>query len=146
MKWLIAALAGALFGAGLVISGMTDPLKVQGFLDLAGRWDPTLGFVMGGGLLVTVPGFWLTRRRAQPILEPRFYLPTRKDVDPRLLLGAACFGIGWGIAGYCPGPAVASLVRLDFGVVVLVLSMLAGMRLADRLGPVWPSKNKGGTP
>lgn len=131
MKLLVAALAGLLFGLGLVLSGMTDPLKVQGFLDLAGRWDPTLAFVMGGGLLVTVPGFWLIRRRTQPLLEPRFHLPKRRDIDAPLLVGAACFGIGWGIAGFCPGPALATLVRFDAAALIFVVAMLAGMALAD---------------
>lgn len=135
MKQLIALFAGTLFGAGLVIGGMTDPLKVQAFLDLAGQWDPTLAFVMGGGLLVTVPGFWLLRRRSAPLLESRFYLPTRKDLDAHLIGGAACFGIGWGIAGFCPGPALASLVRLDASILIFVAAMLAGMALADRLPP-----------
>lgn len=141
MRQVIALLAGALFGAGLVIGGMTDPLKVQAFLDLAGQWDPTLAFVMGGGLLVTVPGFWLLRRRSAPLFESRFYLPTRKDLDARLMGGAACFGIGWGIAGFCPGPAVASLVRLDTSILIFVAAMLAGMALADRLpsAPTPPS-------
>ncbi len=131
MNSLIALLAGALFGAGLVISGMTDRLKVQGFLDLAGNWDPTLAFVMSGGLLVTLPGFWLIRRRVKPVLESRFHLPTRRDIDARLLIGAACFGIGWGIAGFCPGPALATLVRFDAAALIFVLAMLAGMALAD---------------
>ena len=131
MNALVALLAGALFGAGLVISGMTDPLKVQGFLDLAGNWDPTLAFVMGGGLLVTLPGFWLIRRRVKPVLESRFHLPTRRDIDTRLLIGAACFGIGWGIAGFCPGPALATLVRFDAEALVFVIAMLVGMALAD---------------
>ncbi len=129
----MAVLSGALFGAGLVISGMTDPLKVQAFLDLAGQWDPTLVFVMGGGLLLTVPGFWLIRRRGAPLFEPRFYLPTSKDIDVRLIGGAACFGVGWGIAGFCPGPALASIVSLNPAALIFVVAMLAGMVLADRL-------------
>lgn len=133
MKPLIASLSGILFGAGLVISGMTDPFKVLGFLDLAGRWDPTLAFVMGSGLLVTVPGFWLVRRRVGPVFETKFYLPTVKDVDTRLLVGAAIFGTGWGVAGFCPGPAIASLVRFDLGMVVLVIALIAGMALAELL-------------
>jgi len=131
VKLLSAVLAGLLFGAGLVISGMTDPARVQGFLDLAGRWDPTLAFVMGAGLMVTLPGFWLIRRSARPLFEPRFYLPTASDIDARLLWGAACFGIGWGIAGYCPGPAVASLARLDPSALILIVAIFAGMALAD---------------
>lgn len=138
MRLLVALLAGALFGAGLVISGMTDPLKVQAFLDLAGRWDPTLAFVMGGGLLITIPGFWLIRRRRSPVFESQFYLPTRKDVDLRLLAGAACFGIGWGLAGYCPGPAIASLASLSPSVILFCFAMLAGMALADRIPPPKP--------
>lgn len=134
----MATLAGVLFGVGLVISGMTDPLKVLGFLDLAGHWDPTLAFVMCGGLLVTLPGFWLVRRRTSPVFEQKFYLPTAKNLDTRLLVGAASFGIGWGIAGFCPGPAIASLVRFDPGVLVFIIALVAGMVLAE----FWPRHNQ----
>ena len=132
MKLLLMILIGLAFGFGLSVSGMTDPARVQGFLDLAGRWDPTLAFVMGGGLLVNIPAYWLTRRRARPLLEQKFYLPTAQDVDAALLIGAACFGIGWGIGGFCPGPALASLSSGSPLIVGFCVAMLAGMAIADR--------------
>ncbi len=131
MNQFIALLAGLIFGFGLAISGMMDPARVQGFLDLAGRWDPTLAFVMGGGLLINIPAYWLTRRRGLPLFERRFHLPTRKDIDAPLLIGAASFGIGWGLGGFCPGPAVASLTGGAPAVLLFCASMLVGMAAAD---------------
>lgn len=131
MSKLIALLAGLIFGLGLAISGMIDPARVQGFLDLAGQWDPTLAFVMGGGLLVNIPAYWLTKKRAQPLFERRFVLPTRKDIDAPLLIGAASFGIGWGLGGFCPGPAIASLSSGLPQVLLFCATMLAGMALAQ---------------
>lgn len=138
MKSLVALLSGLVFGLGLSLSGMTDPARVQGFLDLAGLWDPTLGFVMAGGLLVNIPAYWLTRRRSQPVFERRFYLPTRQDLDARLLIGAAIFGIGWGLAGYCPGPALASLSNGLPIIIGFCIAMLAGMAAAERVEPTGP--------
>ena len=135
MNKFIALLSGLLFGFGLAISGMIDPARVQGFLDLAGQWDPTLAFVMGGGLLVNIPAYWLTRKRAQPVFESRFYLPTRKDIDAPLLIGAASFGIGWGLGGFCPGPALASLSSGAPQVLLFCAAMLIGMAAAQ-----WQSK------
>lgn len=132
MKNLLMLLIGLIFGFGLSVSGMTDPARVQGFLDLAGHWDPTLAFVMGGGLLVNIPAYRLTRRRTRPLFEDRFYLPTAKDVDARLLIGAACFGIGWGIGGFCPGPALASLSSGLPIIIGFCVAMLVGMAAADR--------------
>jgi uncharacterized membrane protein YedE/YeeE len=122
-----ALLIGLLFGFGLALSGMMNPAKVIGFLDLAGVWDPTLAFVMGGGLLVSLPGFWLVRRRQGPLLGGAFQIPTRKDIDAKLLGGAALFGIGWGIAGFCPGPAVAALSTALPEVLLFMAALLAGM-------------------
>lgn len=122
-----ALLIGLLFGFGLALSGMMNPAKVIGFLDLAGVWDPTLAFVMGGGLLVSLPGFWLVRRRQGPLLGGAFQIPTRKDIDAKLLGGAALFGIGWGIAGFCPGPAVAALSSALPEVLLFMAALLAGM-------------------
>lgn len=130
----VSAIAGMLFGAGLVIGGMTDPAKVIGFLDLAGRWDPSLAFVMGTALCVTLPVFQLVvRRRSRPLLDARFHLPTKTDLDPQLIGGAALFGIGWGIAGLCPGPAVANLMSGSPQVLAFVGAMVAGMWLRDRV-------------
>lgn len=130
---LIALAAGLLFGAGLAVSGMHDPAKVLGFLDIAaiavGGWDPSLAFVMAGGLAVTLPAFWYARRRTAPLAAPAFQAPAATSVDRRLLLGALVFGVGWGLVGYCPGPALAALAFGATGTIVFVLAMIAGMML-----------------
>ena len=130
---IVALFAGALFGVGLVVSGMADPGKVIGFLDAAGDWDPTLAFVMGGALLVTVPAFRVILKRPRPILADGFDLPTKSAVDRRLLGGAALFGVGWGLSGFCPGPAVAALSTGLTPVLAFVAAMLAGMALYARV-------------
>jgi uncharacterized membrane protein YedE/YeeE len=119
--------AGALFAVGLAVSGMTKPSKVRGFLDFGGAWDPTLLFVMGGAVAVYFVVHRLVLRRPAPLFDSKFYLPTRKDIDARLVLGAAIFGVGWGLGGYCPGPGLASLVSGAIGPVVFVAAMVAGM-------------------
>jgi uncharacterized membrane protein YedE/YeeE len=130
MKQIVSGLiAGLLFGIGLAVSEMMNPAKVVGFLDIFGVWDPTLAFVMGGALLITAPGFWLARKRQRSILGASFHIPTRKDIDTRLLLGASLFGVGWGLAGFCPGPALAALSTAMPDVFLFVGSMLAGMLL-----------------
>lgn len=136
LKLLVALIAGTLFGAGLAVGGMTDPAKVIGFLDLAGKWDPSLAFVMGAALCVTLPVFQMFRSRTRPLLEKRFFLPTKTDLDPQLIGGAALFGIGWGIAGLCPGPAIANLVSASPQVLAFVIAMAAGMWLRDRVGAI----------
>ncbi|HXX47831.1 MAG TPA: YeeE/YedE family protein [Myxococcota bacterium] len=124
----LAALAcGLVFGAGLLVSGMTNPAKVLGFLDVAGTWDPTLAFVMGGALSVNAAAWALTRRRDRPLYGERFALPEERAIDRRLLAGAALFGIGWGLVGLCPGPALAGLLRGKLPVYLFVAAMLAGM-------------------
>lgn len=133
MRGLVAFVSGLLFGAGLLVGGMTDPAKVIGFLDLAGHWDPSLAFVMGAALCVTLPTFQLLKGRNRPLFEERFFLPTKTDLDPQLLGGAALFGIGWGIAGLCPGPAIANLASGSMEVLGFVAAMIAGMWLRDRL-------------
>jgi uncharacterized membrane protein YedE/YeeE len=130
MVALLALAAGLLFGAGLALGGMTDPAVVLGFLDVAGAWNPTLAFVMGGALAVTTLGYRLAFYRARPLLAGRFSLPRASAIDARLLGGAALFGIGWGLAGYCPGPALASLASAHAGTAVFVLAMLAGLAVA----------------
>ena len=127
MLRLAAALgAGVLFGVGLVVSQMIDPGKVLAFLDIAGRWDPSLALVMAGALAVAIPGFRLAQRRGAPALGGRFDLPAQQTIDRRLVIGAAVFGIGWGIAGFCPGPAIASLVFGRVESVIFVAAMVAG--------------------
>lgn len=127
--------AGGLFGVGLVVSGMTDPAKVRGFLDLAGSWDPSLAFVMGGAIPVAAAGFALARRRRTSLLgEPIPTLP-RRGVDARTLLGAAAFGVGWGLGGFCPGPAVVALGTGSPRALLFVAAMVAGAALHALLGP-----------
>jgi uncharacterized protein len=135
MRNVIALLCGLLFGVGLAVSGMTDTAKVLGFLDVSGHWVPDLAFVMGGAVCVTLLAFPLVLRRAKPLLSASFSLPANKSVDGRLLGGAALFGIGWGIYGYCPGPALGALLYLDYKTAVFVTAMLVGMALANRVGP-----------
>jgi uncharacterized membrane protein YedE/YeeE len=114
------------FGLGLLISGMANPAKVLNFLDAAGSWDPSLAFVMAGAVAVTFVGYRFAWRRPAPLLADRFYLPTAKDIDRPLLLGAAIFGIGWGLAGFCPGPALVSLPLLAKGTIAFVPAMIFG--------------------
>jgi uncharacterized membrane protein YedE/YeeE len=129
---LVALSAGALFAAGLALSGMSNPRKVLGFLDLAGSWDPSLGCVMVGALAVHSLAYRWQRRRARPLYAEGFSLPEQRQIDRRLISGAALFGVGWGIAGYCPGPALVSLVSGNLGCIVFVLCMLLGMGLVSR--------------
>ena len=129
LKMLVNLFAGTLFGLGLSISGMVNPAKVIGFLDFAGDWDPTLVLVFGGALLVTIPAFRSILRRPRPVLADEFDLPIKKDVDSRLLAGAAIFGIGWGLAGLCPGPAVTALASGLLPVFAFVAAMVAGMAI-----------------
>lgn len=132
----VALVAGVIFAAGLTLGGMTDPRKVQGFLDIggvfSGRWDPSLAFVMGGALLVSLIAFATVKTREMPWASAKFTLPARRDVDIRLVLGAVLFGIGWGIAGFCPGPAFASLLSGGAGVLYFVAAMLVGMLVAKK--------------
>ena len=126
-----AAAAGLLFGIGLLVSGMSNPTKVLNFLDVLGHWDPSLAFVMGGAVATTLIGYPLIQRQSAPVLAARFQLPTRKDIDRPLVLGAALFGVGWGIGGFCPGPAWTSLSTLAPGALVFIICMLLGMWLTS---------------
>ncbi len=129
----VALLLGGVFGLGLCISGMLDPAKVLNFLDVAGgHWDPTLAFVMGGAVLVATPAFWLSKRRLRPLLAPRFQLPTSTKIDRKLVTGAAIFGVGWGLGGFCPGPAVTALSTALWPIFGFFAAMIAGQWLADR--------------
>jgi uncharacterized membrane protein YedE/YeeE len=129
-KQSIASISlGALFGLGLQLSGMTNPNKVQDFLDFGGRWDPSLLLVLGGAVLVTFLSFPLILRRSQPVLGHKFHLPTAKEVDPKLVIGSALFGIGWGLGGFCPGPALVALATGSRSALLFVVAMLLGMAL-----------------
>jgi uncharacterized membrane protein YedE/YeeE len=127
MQILAALISGVVFGAGLAISGMINPAKVLNFFDIAGSWDPSLIFVMAAALAVSLPGYWLARRRPGPMFSPRYFLPTKSDIDARLIGGAALFGLGWGLSGFCPGPAIASLTTLSVEPLIFLAAMAAGM-------------------
>jgi uncharacterized protein len=133
MQILTSLLAGLVFGVGLILSGMADPAKVLGFLDLAGAWDPSLALVMAGAIAVGLPAFALARRRSQSLLDAPMRLPTARQVDRRLVGGSLLFGIGWGIAGLCPGPALVALGMGLAPALVFVAAMVAGMGLFEML-------------
>ena len=127
---IVSLVSGTLFGAGLAVGGMTNPARVRGFLDLFGNWDPTLAFVMGSALIVMAIAWVIQRRMAKPAFAGQFALPGTSDLTPRLLGGSALFGIGWGIAGLCPGPGFAALAIEPAKAAAFILAMLAGMGLA----------------
>jgi uncharacterized membrane protein YedE/YeeE len=136
MHALSAFGVGLIFGIGLLVSGMTDPSKIIGFLDLAGPWDPSLAFVMGGAVAVGFIAFRFARRRTKAFLGGAMHLPAARSIDQRLVLGSLVFGIGWGLAGYCPGPALVSAGMGQGKAIVFVVAMLAGMgtyELIERL-------------
>lgn len=134
LRILAALLAGTLFGFGLSLSGMVNPARVLGFLDVAsGHWDPSLAFVLAGAVLVALPGVMLQHLMTRPALDKQFHLPTKTAIDRRLLAGSALFGIGWGLAGFCPGPAIAALSLGLAPVVLFVAAMAAGMIIYDRV-------------
>src|SRR5690349_6275829 len=126
-----AFVAGLVFGIGLIVSGMTDPSKIVGFLDLAGNWDPSLAFVMVGAILVGIAGHAVARRRTASFLGGAIHLPTARQTDRRLVLGSLAFGAGWGLAGFCPGPALVSFGAGYDKAAVFTLSMLTGMALFE---------------
>lgn len=129
LRAFVPLVSGVLFGAGLVLGGMTDPARVRGFLDLFGAWDPTLAFVMGGAVLAMAPAWAIQRRMRHPLLAQAFALPAAEDLGLRLVGGAALFGVGWGIAGLCPGPGFAALAIEPALAALFVAAMLAGMAL-----------------
>lgn len=137
---LAAALSGVLFAFGLAIGGMTSPAKVIAFLDVFGDWDPSLAFVMGGAILVYAPLYRLTTRRETPVLDRSFHLPTRRDIDMRLVVGAVLFGVGWGLGGFCPGPALVATMSLTKSALVFVAAMLAGMGIFE----IWQRRRAAG--
>ncbi|MDD2608344.1 MAG: hypothetical protein PHX60_01450 [Giesbergeria sp.] len=130
---ILEFVVGLIFGLGLIVSGMTDPGKVIGFLDLAGLWDPSLAFVMGGAIVVGLVAFTLAKKRTTSFLGGAMQLPTARDIDKRLVLGSMAFGVGWGLAGFCPGPAIVSMGAGEPKAFLFVLAMLAGMALFEWL-------------
>jgi uncharacterized membrane protein YedE/YeeE len=145
-RLVFAVAAGLLFGLGLVLSGMTQPEKVIGFLDVTGAWDPSLALVMGGALLVHAPVYRLIRRRTSPLFEIAFTVPTRNDLDSSLFAGAALFGAGWGLGGYCPGPAVVSASGGATQAALFTAAMLAGMALQHWTAQRRSAPRQGGDP
>ncbi|HVK82936.1 MAG TPA: YeeE/YedE family protein [Kofleriaceae bacterium] len=136
----VAAVAGVLFGAGLLLSGMTQPARVIGFLDPTGAWDPTLAFVMGGAIAVyAVAHRLILRRSGAPWFELRFHVPERRALDLQLVVGAALFGIGWGLAGMCPGPGIVAAAAGSMDALVFVVAMLVGMHGRHRSKLRWPA-------
>lgn len=133
MQVLTSFVTGLMFGIGLILAGMTDPGKVQGFLDLAGRWDPSLAFVMGGAILVGALGFRAARGRGRALLGDAMRLPTAGAIDRRLVLGSLAFGAGWGLGGFCPGPALASLAGGRSEPLIFAGAMVAGMAIFEML-------------
>ena len=130
MRW-ISSLSGIVFGLGLTLSGMVLPSKVQNFLDVSGNWDPSLALVMGGALLVFMPGyFWLVKPRSRAVNGGEFHVSSRSTLDPRLLLGSILFGVGWGLVGICPGPAITALVTGQWQILLFVVAMLVGIKFA----------------
>ncbi len=139
-KLISGLLAGLLFGAGLVISGMTNPNKVLNFLDLTGPWDPSLALVMGSAIPVAGLAFWLAKRRDRPLFDLGFMLPQNTRLDPQLIVGSALFGIGWGLGGYCPGPAIASLSQPSAPLVAFLVAMTLGLLVSGRVARwLWPT-------
>ena len=135
MRTVLASfVAGSLFGLGLTVSRMIDPVKVLGFLDVTGDWDPSLALVMAGALTVMTVAYRLVARRAAPLFADSFHLPTRRDIDGRIVGGAVLFGVGWGLVGLCPGPAISGLALGRYEVALFVPAMLAGMAV-QRYGP-----------
>ena len=137
MKLIVSLLIGILFGAGLVVSGMSNPANVLNFLDLAaitgGQWDARLMFVLGGAVMITSLGFPFLKRRNQPLFAQKFSWPTTASIDKRLIIGASLFGVGWGLAGYCPGPAFASIGAGAIDMLYFIPAMIAGMWLATKV-------------
>ena len=133
VKTAVGYIAGLLFGLGLAISGMTDPARALGFLDIAGAWDPTLMFVLGAAVGTTFVGYRLVFARGTPLFSAKFQLPTKQELDAKLLGGAALFGVGWGLSGYCPGPAIASIGGLTLPLLALLAAMVLGWFIAQRI-------------
>jgi uncharacterized membrane protein YedE/YeeE len=131
MRMIASLVCGLVFGAGLLISGMVQPKKVLGFLDIFGAWDPSLAIVMTAALAVSTPGFMLAKGRSRPLLATKSFWPTKREIDRPLVVGAALFGLGWGLVGLCPGPALENLATRSPGIIVFVAALAGGMALHD---------------
>ncbi|WOI32246.1 DUF6691 family protein [Tritonibacter scottomollicae] len=140
MKVIFAGLTGLVFGIGIAVSGMMNPAKVLNFFDVAGRWDASLAFVMGGALIVTALGYRLVWRRSKPVFDDQFQVPGSTRIDRKLLGGSALFGIGWGIAGFCPGAALPALGTGRWEVVLFVVAVIVGLVLRRVLDNLWPAR------
>lgn len=137
LRILVAFIAGNLFGFGLIVAQMVDANKVLNFLDIFGQWDPSLAIVMGAGLTVFSVGYMLlVKPKSKPLLDDQFFLPTKKRIDRKLLIGACLFGLGWGLVGICPGPAIVNLVSLDAKIIGFIIAMLLGIFVAKKLSAV----------
>ncbi|GGH28610.1 hypothetical protein SAMN05444007_104268 [Cribrihabitans marinus] len=141
MRLLVTYAIGLIFGIGISVSGMINPAKVLNFFDIAGSWDPSLAFVMGGALAVTFLGYRLVLSRSAPVMGPEFQLPTKRDLDPKLIGGSALFGVGWGIAGFCPGGALPALGTGRFEVAIFVAALIAGILLARAIQSTMRRRN-----
>jgi len=130
MRTIASLVAGVIFGVGLVVSGMANPAKAQNFLDFFGTWDPSLAFVMGGAVIVTAIGYSLTLARPAPLFDSKFHLQSAQHIDARLIVGSALFGFGWGLSGFCPGPAIVAVPLLATGTLAFVPGMLVGLLVA----------------
>jgi uncharacterized membrane protein YedE/YeeE len=134
--------SGLLFGAGLAVAGMTNPNKVLNFLDVTGGWDPSLALVMAAAIPIAALAFWIGRRRPRPLFDVSFVLPSKTRIEPALLIGSALFGLGWGLGGYCPGPAVASLSHPNMALLGFLLAMGLGLMLSPAIARHVPSRRE----
>lgn len=133
MRFIFASISGLIFGFGLALAGMLNPSKVQGFLNIFGVWDPSLAFVMGGGIIVNAIGYYFVLKRDKPLFAEKFAIPTTKNIDKNLLIGSAVFGIGWGLAGLCPGPVISNFLLQPQDALIFLIIMIFGLFLGRRV-------------
>ena len=133
MRFIFASISGLIFGFGLALAGMLNPSKVQGFLNIFGVWDPSLAFVMGGGIIVNAIGYYFVLKRDKPLFAEKFAIPTTKNIDKNLLIGSAVFGIGWGLAGLCPGPVISNVLLQPEDALIFLIIMIFGLFLGRRV-------------
>ena len=133
MRFIFASISGLIFGFGLALAGMLNPSKVQGFLNIFGVWDPSLAFVMGGGIIVNAIGYYFVLKRDKPLFAEKFAIPTKKHIDKNLLIGSAIFGIGWGLAGLCPGPVISNVLLQPEDALIFLIIMIFGLFLGRRV-------------